>query len=136
MDEYLVEELKSRHLYPLDLDSLAQDAIMMQGFNPSDMETHYMPGVPQRTMERYERIEANVRRLHEMDLLGINNTDAEYETIEDRIKADLFEMTFPTIEDIMSKYPPTTGTCGVNRDIPTTGIGGVNRDIIAFLPPE
>jgi hypothetical protein len=124
MDEYLVEELRSRNLYPLDLDSLAQDAVMRLGINPSDMETHYSPGTPARTIERYERIEADVRRLHEMDLLGINNTDVEYETIEERIKANLFELTFPTIEDIMSKYPPTTGTCGVNRDI------------IAFLPPK
>ena len=68
-----------------------------------------------RTIERYKRIDAYVRRLYEMDLLGISG-DEEYKSIEDRIRTDLFELTNPSVEDVMSRFPPKTGIMGVNRD--------------------
>ncbi|UCG95132.1 MAG: hypothetical protein JSV92_03750 [archaeon] len=128
MDEALVTHLKQMNLFPLEIDEEAQKKYREQGIDPSKIETHYNPGTPKHVIERCERIRKNVVELYGMDAAGKSGTK-EYKTKEESVKKDLFELNYPTVEDVFLKLAELDH-CGPFRGM--TGAAGAFRD--PFVP--
>jgi hypothetical protein len=118
MNPDLVKELRSWNLYPLELDTEMQIFYSSSGIDPSTIETHYTPGTPKRTLERYDKITEIVWELHDLEIRDQENTKF-YQIKEDQIRKLLFELTHPTAEDVLDKMlknGAVTGVVGIYRD--------------------
>jgi hypothetical protein len=116
MDADLVQRLRDRNLFPLEIDECAKSRCRELGIDPSKLETHYSPGTPRHVIDRYERIHSDVLRLHEIDNGGAS-VSGEYKRLTSQLELDLFELVHPTVEDVLYKHSHSTGVVGVNRDI-------------------
>ncbi|MBW2966699.1 hypothetical protein KY342_06370 [Candidatus Woesearchaeota archaeon] len=123
MDANLICILKSRGLFPLEIDEEAQQRYRAQGKDPSRLEKHFSPGTPASVIERDIRIETNVLELYQLEQRGLADSE-DYRRKEEEIRIDLYELDHPTQRDVLEKMmrpDPMTGA--------VTGIDGVNRDI-------
>jgi hypothetical protein len=118
MDKKLKDELREWGLLLLSLDEQTQEKYRKMGLEPFETESHFSPGTPEDIIEKYNTIEENVRRLHQMELKGQTNA-ANYTGLVAQIRSDL---SYIRIEGLHRGYKIGTG------EVALTGIVGVNRD--------
>lgn len=124
----LAESLKAEGLFPLELDEVAQQRYRREGIDPATVETHFSPGTLNYYVKRCMRIRKNILELAEMEKSGIYSPFV-YNALEDKIRQNLFELKYPTVEDVLLKLGAAqTGVIGVNRDVPH-----LTKDILNYV---